>query len=90
MKRGLLCLALFLASCGGTQVNIINPPEVIAAATRRAQVIADMDRLETMLKRERDPAKRAVLELALDNNRVELAALNATIANQNRPWWRWY
>ena len=54
--------------------------ELLIAQTRRVQVIADIDRLEWLVRNTRLADRRLMLATVLNERRVELARLNALIA----------
>lgn len=58
------------------------PVEVLAAETRRAQVIESIARLTWVLRHTPRLENRIVLEAALDERRAELARLNDIIAGR--------
>ncbi|HEX8836778.1 MAG TPA: hypothetical protein VF748_07575 [Candidatus Acidoferrum sp.] len=60
-------------------------PEVLAAETRRAQVIAEIARLSWVLRHTPAMENRIALELAISDRRAEVERLNALISASAAP-----
>jgi len=56
--------------------------ELVIMQTRRVQVIADIDRLEWLVRNTRLVDRRLMLATVLNERRVELARLNALLAGR--------
>jgi 5,10-methylene-tetrahydrofolate dehydrogenase/methenyl tetrahydrofolate cyclohydrolase len=82
-KFAVLVLALLVGGCNVTvreDWQIVNrQTEIIAAQTRRAQLIVEQERLERLLRRTVVIDDRAVIQSQINRARFEVEQLNSII-----------
>jgi hypothetical protein len=80
MRAATIALTLLLAGCNLTfERDLAVEDTLMIARTRRAQVIAEIERLNVVLQRTRVVDNRIVLQAAINSYQSELIGLNSLL-----------